>query len=261
MRRDLPPVTVRMSGRLYQLDEVMKYIKRNNLYQASMYIVNTTGIGKDYATKLAMAIRDAWQMGQNPIQLACSLVGTSRATAKFTVRIDEAAATELRRKKEAEEKAAEAARKAEEQKAKMDALSKEEKLLLRIREVNKLVTDELITEKLNDMEKIITRILARVEQKPESRRVIEDFYTQYLPKAVSISESYAKIYATGIENDDTESLKQELAKSLETCNDAFHHLYERTYDDDMLELSSEIAALNSKLNYDGLTKSDFDISE
>lgn len=261
MVRELPSVTVRMSGRLYRLDDIMKYIKKNNLYQASVYIVNNTGMQKSYATKLAMAIRDTWQAGYNPVQLSCSLVGTTRENAKFTVRLDETAVAETRRRKVADERAAKEAREKAEKEAKLSALSEEEKLLLRIREVNKLVTDELITDKLNNVDRIIVKILARVEQKPSARREVEDFYSEYLPKAVQISESYARIYATGIENEDTEALKLELANSLQTCYEAFYRIYERTYDDDVLNLSTEIAALNSKLNYDGLTKSDFDISE
>lgn len=261
MRKDLPPVTVRMSGNLYHLDEVMKYIKRNNLYQASMYLVNNTGMGKDYATKLAMAIRDAWQAGYNPIRLSCSLVGTSRATARFTVRIDEVALNEEKRKKEEEELAAKEAKEKAEKQAAFDAMSPEMKLLLRIRKANEVILDEDVTESLDCIDRMVVKILARIEQKPEAKRTIEDFYTQYLPRTVEIAEKYAKIYLTGIDNEDTAALKADLMKALDTCDDAFHNLYERTYDEDMIALQSEIAALHSRLSYDGLTKSDFDISE
>ncbi len=261
MKQVLPAVKVRISGRVYKLDEVMKFIKRNNLYQASMFIVNTTSMDKDYATKLAMSIRDYWQSGMDPIQLTCSLVGRSMATARFTVRPDEEALAEQRRAKAAAEKAEAKKRAEEEKKAQLDALSAEERLLLRIRKVNELVDDEDVTEKLDAIDKDVVKILARIEQKPEARSVIEDFYSDYLPRAVKVSEKYAKIYATGIDNDDTKALKKELLESLKICDDAFHNLYERTFDEDMINLSSEIAALNNKLSYDGLTKSDFDISE
>lgn len=261
MREALPAVRVRVSGKVYKLDEVMKYIKRNNIYQASMFIVNSIGMDKDYATKLAMSIRDYWQAGMDPIQLSCSLVGRTAATAQFTTRPDEIALEEQRKKKEAKAKADAKAKAEAEKQAKLDALSPEERLLMRIRKTNEKIDDEDVTAKLNEVDAIIIKILARIEQKPEARRVIEDFYTDYLPKAVEVSEKYAKIYATGIDNDDTRALKKEMLDSLQTCIDAFRNLYERTYDEDMINLSTEIAALNNKLSYDGLTKSDFDISE
>lgn len=257
----LPSVTVKMSGRVFRLDEVMIYLEKNNLYQASAFLVRTTGMGKSYATKLAMAIRDAWQRGINPIYLSCALVGTSMATAKFQVRIDNNLAEQYKRQKEAAARAEAAAREAAEKKAREDAMSKEEKYVRRIHDVNVIVTDEVITKKLDDVEVIVAKILDRVAEKPDARNGIEEFYTVYLPMAVKIAEKYATIYETGISNSDIDALKNEIGNSLDKCNDAFRRLYERTYDDDVLNLSTEIAELNSRLAYDGLTKSDFDISE
>ncbi|MDD5824146.1 MAG: 5-bromo-4-chloroindolyl phosphate hydrolysis family protein [Firmicutes bacterium] len=261
MRTVLPTVSVRISGKVFRLDETIKYLKRNNLYQASMFIVKMTGINKDYATQLAIAIRKYWQEGMDPIQLNCVLVGRSAASARFTVRLDQEAAAQ--QKAEAEQKAKDEAAEREkaEKQAMFDSLSPEQKYLLRIRKVNEKIEDPEVTAKLNDIDAIVLKIIARIEQKPEARSLIEDFYTEYLPRAVAVSEKYANIYATGITNDDTKALKDDILNSLQTCADAFHNFYERTYDEDMINLSAELAALNSRLNYDGLTKSDFDISE
>lgn len=248
MKQTLPAVRVRMSGKIIELDGVMKFINKEKMHHAGKFLANATGMNKEYANKLAFAIRDAWRQGHNPINLSCSIVGPTKATSKFTVRIDEEAIKEQAKQ---QKKAAE--------KAKLDALKDEEKLLLRLKKVNEAVDDEEVSEMLGRIEDIATKILARVKQKPETRRLIEDFYEKYLPMAVQISEKYAKIYMTGIRNEESAKLKEDMLESLQTCDDAFHKMFEHTYDEDMLSLSSEMAALNNKLNYDGLTKSDFDI--
>ena len=238
-----------MSGKTFELDGVMKLINKEKMHHAGNYIADATGLRKDYANKLAFAIRDAWRAGNDPIFLKCSMIGPSKVTSKFTVMYDEVAQVRHREAKILEE-----------EKAKTDALEDEEKLLLRLKKVNEAVDDEEVSAMLDKIEDIVTKIIARIKQKPEARRLVEDFYTKYLPMAVEISEKYARIYLTGIRNDESEQLKEDMLESLQTCDDAFHTLYEHTYDEDMISLSSEMAALNNKLNYEGLTKSDFDIN-
>ena len=250
MKENFPSVRVRLGDKEYLLDDVMRYIKREKMHQAGKFIAEVTGIDKEYANKIAFAIRDAWEAGFDPVHLACSLQGPSKMTAKFSVKIDEEAIQEHIDELAKQEK-----------KAQMEALDEEEKLLLRLKKVNETVDDEEVRAMLDKIEDIVTKILARVQQEPKAKALIEDFYTKYLPTAVELSEKYAQIYATGIRNEESEKLKRDMLTSLDTCDQAFHTLYEHTFDEDMIRLSSEMASLNNKLKYDGLTKSDFDISK
>ena len=126
-----------------------------------------------------------------------------------------------------------------------------------IREANDAIPDTEISNKLYRMELIIQKIFDYVRSHPEQLSQLRRFIDYYMPTTDKLVTAYKEFDTQPIQGDNIKAAKQEIAKALDTINDAYEKLYDSMYAEAAMDVASDISVLQTLLAQEGLTKDEF----
>ena len=126
-----------------------------------------------------------------------------------------------------------------------------------IREANDAIPDTEISNKLYRMELIIGKIFGYVRSHPEQIAQLRRFIDYYMPTTDKLVNAYKEFDTQPIQGENIKTAKLEIAKALDTINDAYEKLYDSMYAEAAMDVASDISVLQTLLAQEGLTKDDF----
>ena len=130
-----------------------------------------------------------------------------------------------------------------------------------IRECNDEIPGEEMSEKLDKLELLVTRIFARVEEEPELASDMQKMLSYYLPTTQKMLEAYRDLDKQDVEVKNISETKREIEKTVDTINIACEGFLDDLFRDRAWDIQSDISVLNTMLKQDGYIKSDFDKGE
>ena len=130
-----------------------------------------------------------------------------------------------------------------------------------IRECNDEIPGEEMSEKLDKLELLVTRIFARVEEEPELASDMQKMLSYYLPTTQKLLEAYRYLDKQDVEVKNISETKREIEKIVDTINIACEGFLDDLFRDRAWDIQSDISVLNTMLKQDGYIKSDFDKGE
>ena len=125
-----------------------------------------------------------------------------------------------------------------------------------IRQVSQSLPGSPIGGKLLRLEEAVTNIFAYVENKPEKLPSIRRFTSYYLPTTLKLVKSY-EAFEKQPQTPSVTKAKEEILATLDVINQAFEQLLEEWYQEEHLDISTDISALKTMLAQEGLTGGDF----
>ncbi|PKM60551.1 MAG: hypothetical protein CVU99_07480, partial [Firmicutes bacterium HGW-Firmicutes-4] len=126
-----------------------------------------------------------------------------------------------------------------------------------INEANLAIEGEVISLKLDRLEKVITKIFEFIEENPRGIPEIRKFMGYYLPTTLKLVSVYRDLDAEPIQGANILATKKEIEDTLDTISHAFENLLDSFYEDTAMDVSTDISVLNTMLAQEGLTKRDF----
>lgn len=141
------------------------------------------------------------------------------------------------------------------------ALSEEVKHLIaegqsyieKIRQANDAIKDEAVSAKLDGLELVVTKIFKYVEENPQSAPETKKLMKYYLPTMIKLLDSYQKLADQPVQGPNIQKSKKQIETTLDTLNQAFARLFDNLYQDDSMDIHSDISVLNTLLAQEGLT--------
>ena len=188
----------------------------------------------------------------------------------------EAAAAEAR--KTAEETAA-AGEKARIESERLEAVRKEaakvwkrsrpetdNKIILDLREIqDALDEDEEIYRAMSDLEDKMTKVMSwadkMIEESEDGGTEIYRLYDFYLPKTIAVLGQYRNLFTSGLPPKDVAKLRDDVLDDIKTSTDVYDNLLSDLMQSDILDLYSEMKALQLMFGINGLLNSDFKVEE
>ena len=125
-----------------------------------------------------------------------------------------------------------------------------------IRKANESIPDPMATEKLYRMEMIITRIFTEARERPELTARLNMLIEYYLPTTDKLLKAYRDMCDQPIQGENIKTAKAEIENSLDTINDAFENLLDSFFEDEAIDLSTDISVMKTVMKQQGLTPSD-----
>lgn len=125
-----------------------------------------------------------------------------------------------------------------------DIIRQGEEHIQNIRELNELIKDKGITQKLYRMEKIVTSIFYEVDNNPKYAGGLGLLLDEYLPMVDKLLDQYANL-GTAIQTDF--SLKQsqkQIEETLDTLNDLFMKILNQFYQQKEKEILESVLSIN-----------------
>ena len=126
-----------------------------------------------------------------------------------------------------------------------------------IRTCNDLIPDENVSNKLDKMERLVSRIFDEVRRHPQVAPELQEMMDYYLPTTAKLLDAYRDLDTQPIEGENIVSTKKEIEAAIDTLNTAFEKLLDSLFADRAWDISSDISVLHTVLAQEGLTEDDF----
>ncbi len=121
-----------------------------------------------------------------------------------------------------------------------------------IRQVNDDLPEPVISAKLDKLEKVIGLIYVRLQKCPEKLDSMRRFTEYYLPTTIKLVKAYQEFDKSEMESGRVVTAKREIEQTLDTINFAFERMLDSLYEQDTMDISSDIQVLQTLLAQEGL---------
>ena len=127
-----------------------------------------------------------------------------------------------------------------------------------IRRCNDEIPGEEMSEKLDKLELLVTRIFDRVEKEPELAPDMHKMLSYYLPTTQKLLEAYRDLDKQNLELNNISKTKKEIEDTVDTINQAFEKFLDELFREKAWDIQTDISVLHTMLKQDGYLKSDFE---
>lgn len=125
-------------------------------------------------------------------------------------------------------------------------------MLKAIREENEKIPDPVLSRQMDEMDSIANRIFKTVIEQPGKAPQIRRFMEYYLPTTLKMLTGYRKMDERGIGGDSADQTRRKIESAMEVVLSAFKKQLDTLYQDDMLDISTDIDVLETMLKQDSL---------
>ncbi|MBR6185296.1 MAG: 5-bromo-4-chloroindolyl phosphate hydrolysis family protein [Clostridia bacterium] len=135
-------------------------------------------------------------------------------------------------------------------------VEKGQELLSQIRQENDQIPDAELTGQINEMENVANRIFHTVAEQPQKAPQIRRFMDYYLPTTLKMLSGYRKMDERQVKGENAQATRAQVRSAMDTVLKAFNKQLDALYQDDMLDLTTDIDVMETMLRQDGLIGSD-----
>lgn len=122
-----------------------------------------------------------------------------------------------------------------------------------IRNANEAIPGEVISAKLDKLEKIVSAIFSNIEKDESKIPDVKKFINHYLPMTLKLVNSYKELDGQIVQGENIKKAKMEIEKSIDLINSAFEKLFDDLFADMVMDVSSDISVLETLFSQEGLT--------
>ena len=137
-------------------------------------------------------------------------------------------------------------------------LEKGREMITEIRNENDLIPDSTLSDQLDRLENQCAEIFRAVREKPGKTAQVRKFMEYYLPTTLKMVKGYRMLDERGISGTEAMHAKNRISDALEVVLQGCEKMLDKLYQDDVLDLTTDIDVLQQMLKRDGLTESDLD---
>ncbi|MDO5325806.1 MAG: 5-bromo-4-chloroindolyl phosphate hydrolysis family protein [Clostridia bacterium] len=134
-------------------------------------------------------------------------------------------------------------------------VEKGQEMLAEIRKENDLIPDAELTAQMNQLEDVANRIFHTVAEQPAKAPQIRRFMDYYLPTTLKMLSGYRKMDERQVTGKNAQETRSQIREAMNTVLKAFDKQLDALYQDEMLDLSTDIDVMETMLRQDGLIDS------
>ena len=127
-----------------------------------------------------------------------------------------------------------------------------------IHEQNLLIPDEEFTSIIDELEAKIIRILKEVERDPSDAPKVRKFMNYYLPTTLKMLIKYAELEKAKVKGENIDYAKQKIEDAVKVVSSACDKQLEMLYQEEILDVTTDIQAMEQMLKRDGFVESEWD---
>ena len=141
-----------------------------------------------------------------------------------------------------------------------ELLEQGREMIAAIRQENDLIPDSSLSDKLDILEKQCAEIFRTVYDKPHKASQIRKFMDYYLPTTLKMVRGYRMFDERGVTGQDAVYARNRIDDALGVVLQGCEKMLDKLYQDDVLDLTTDIDVLEQMLKRDGLADSDLDVA-
>ena len=140
-----------------------------------------------------------------------------------------------------------------------EVLDKGSEYVKLIREVNDDIPGREVSDKLEKMEKIVSKIFETVRENPEQADKLSMFMDYYLPTTAKLIMAYRDMDRKEVQGENIKSAKQEIENTLDMINEAFEKLFDSMFKEQSLDVQTDIDVMRTMMKQQGLAPNELDL--
>lgn len=129
--------------------------------------------------------------------------------------------------------------------------------LRQIREINDKIPDPELSQKISRLEDITRKIFDHILQNPKKIPQVRRFMGYYLPTTLKLLNAYHTLSEQGVDGDNICSSMNDITLMMDSVVLAFEKQLDNLFQEDALDISSDISVMETMLAQEGLSGSDF----
>ena len=133
-------------------------------------------------------------------------------------------------------------------------VEKGQEMLAQIRKENELIPDAELTAQMDQLEDVANRIFHTVAEQPAKAPQIRRFMDYYLPTTLKMLAGYRKMEERQVAGESARATRTQIREAMSVVIKAFDKQLSALYQDDMLDLSTDIDVMEAMLKQDGLVE-------
>ena len=140
-----------------------------------------------------------------------------------------------------------------------EVLEKGKEYVALIRGVNDEIPGKEVSDKLDIMETLVSRIFEALKENPAQADKLSTFMDYYLPTTAKLITAYRDMDKKEIQSESIVSAKREIESTLDMINAAFESLFDSMFREKSLDIQTDIDVMKTMMKQQGLTPSELDI--
>ncbi|EFI41693.1 5-bromo-4-chloroindolyl phosphate hydrolysis family protein [Peptoniphilus sp. oral taxon 386] len=116
---------------------------------------------------------------------------------------------------------------------------------------------EPVKTKVKELLLIVQKIFEDVKNNPEDKSSIDKFMVYYLPTTLKLLGEYKSLQSNVSELENTRIAMNEIEESLDIIIESFKKLLNNMYEDNVIDIKTDISVLKTMLKQEGLLNDDF----
>ena len=128
-------------------------------------------------------------------------------------------------------------------------------ILRDIRRLNDEIDDELVSGRIDRLERVTAGIFETIRERPEKAEDARKLLGYYLPTTLKLLESYRLMERQSHQGDSIREARARIEEILEKLIYAFERQHDRLFLQEAMDVEAEIRAMETMLSADGLTPS------
>ena len=137
--------------------------------------------------------------------------------------------------------------------ADIDALIKErDRALSEMRRLNDSIEDQKISDQIDHLESVTTKIIDQVIAEPKKLPQIRRFMDYYLPTTLKILNAYDRMDSVGVSGQNIDATKEKVERMMDTITVAFDKQLDALFGEEALDISTDITVMENLLAREGL---------
>lgn len=129
--------------------------------------------------------------------------------------------------------------------------------LTQIKEANKNIKSESMCNKIVQVEDVTGKIFDVVKHDPSKLTQIQKFMDYYLPTTLKLLNSYHTLEEQGIDRENITTTMESIENTMSTIVIAFENQLDYLFEDEAIDISTDITVLENMLVQEGLTSGKF----
>ena len=134
-------------------------------------------------------------------------------------------------------------------------VEKGQEMLKEIRHENELIPDADLSARMDQLDDVADRIFRTVAEQPGKAPQIRRFMDYYLPTTLKMLQGYRKMEERQVSGAEADATRNQIRQAMDVVLKAFDKQLHALYQDDMLDLNTDIDVMDSMLRQDGLVES------
>lgn len=131
-------------------------------------------------------------------------------------------------------------------------ISQGQEMLAAIRKENDRIPDPVLSYKMDQLTETSNRIFRAVAEQPEKAPQIRRFMDYYLPTTLKMLSGYRRMDEQKVTGAEADATRKQIEDAMDVVLKAFSRQLDTLYQDDMLDISTDIDVLETLLKQDGL---------